>query len=247
MKSFFTLLKNEAKLNVRDMNMVLFAVIMPLVVLVILGFVYGSKAAFDGASYTFMEQSFGAVCAISMCAGGLMGLPLLISDYRERKILKRFRVTPISPALLLGVELTIYILYCVVSILTLSMVAILFWKVKIHGSYLAFIGSWLLTMLSTLSMGMMVGGLAKNTKQAGVIASALYFPMLAFSGTTLPTEAMPKLMQRITSLFPLTQGIALMKNTFLGLGTENCLLPMTVMIGVTAVCTGIAVRCFKWE
>lgn len=76
MKSFFTLLKNETKLNVRDMNMVLFAVIMPLVVLVILGFVYGSKPAFDGASYTFMEQSFGAVCAISMCAGGLMGLPL---------------------------------------------------------------------------------------------------------------------------------------------------------------------------
>lgn len=51
MKSFFTLLKNETKLNVRDMNMVLFAVFMPLVVLVILGFVYGSKPAFDGASY----------------------------------------------------------------------------------------------------------------------------------------------------------------------------------------------------
>lgn len=247
MKSFFTLLKNETKLNVRDMNMVLFAVIMPLVVLVILGFVYGSKPAFDGASYTFMEQSFGAVCAISMCAGGLMGLPILVSDYRERKILKRFRVTPISPALLLGVELTIYILYCVASLLTLSIVVVLFWKVKIYGSLLAFVGSWLLTMLSTLSIGMMVGGLAKNSKQAGVVASVLYFPMLVFSGTTLPIEVMPKIMQKITSLFPLTQGIALMKNTFLGLGTENYIIPITVMMGVTVVCTGIAVRCFKWE
>lgn len=247
MKSFFTLLKNETKLNVRDMNMVLFAVIMPLVVLVILGFVYGSKPAFDGVSYTFMEQSFGAVCAISMCAGGLMGLPLLVSDYRERKILKRFRVTPISPALLLGVELTIYILYCAVSLLTLSIVAVLFWKVKIYGSLLAFVGSWLLTMLSTLSIGMMVGGLAKNAKQAGVIASILYFPMLVFSGTTLPIEVMPQIMQKITSLFPLTQGITLMKNTFLGLGTGNCVIPIVVMLGVTVVCTGIAVRFFKWE
>lgn len=33
MKSFVTLLKNELKLNIRNMNMVIFAVIIPLVVL----------------------------------------------------------------------------------------------------------------------------------------------------------------------------------------------------------------------
>ena len=45
MKSFRILLKNELKLNIRNMNMVIFAVIMPLVVLVILGFIYGTKPA----------------------------------------------------------------------------------------------------------------------------------------------------------------------------------------------------------
>ena len=40
MKSFLILLKNELKLNIRNMNMVIFAVIMPLIVLVILGFIY---------------------------------------------------------------------------------------------------------------------------------------------------------------------------------------------------------------
>ena len=30
-----------------------------------------------------------AVCTISICAGGLMGLPLVVAGYRERKILKR--------------------------------------------------------------------------------------------------------------------------------------------------------------
>lgn len=32
MKSFLILLKNELKLNIRNMNMVIFAVIMPLIV-----------------------------------------------------------------------------------------------------------------------------------------------------------------------------------------------------------------------
>ena len=47
MKSFVTLLKNELKLNIRNMNMVIFAVIIPLVVLIILGFIYGSLLYHD--------------------------------------------------------------------------------------------------------------------------------------------------------------------------------------------------------
>ena len=58
MKSFRTLLKNELKLNIRNMNMVIFAVIMPLIVLIILGFIYGTKPVADGAAYTFMAVSY---------------------------------------------------------------------------------------------------------------------------------------------------------------------------------------------
>ena len=124
MKRYGVLLKNELKLNIRDMNMVIFAIAMPLAVLVVLGFLYGTKPAFPGADYTFLEQSFGAVCTISICAGGLMGLPLVVSEYREKKILKRFHVTPVSPALLPGVELTIYMLYCAVSLVMLAVTAV---------------------------------------------------------------------------------------------------------------------------
>lgn len=49
MKRFFTYLKTELKLSVRDMNMVIFAVIMPLVIFIILGIIYGTKPAYDGA------------------------------------------------------------------------------------------------------------------------------------------------------------------------------------------------------
>lgn len=247
MRTFGTLLKNELRLNIRNMNMVIFAIIMPLVVLVILGFLYGTKPAAAGAAYTFMDQSFGALCTISICAGGLMGLPLVVAEYRERKILKRFQVTPVSPVMLLAVEFTIYVIYAAVSMLTLFPVAKLFWNVTIHGSPLAFLGSWLLTMVSTLSIGMMVGGIAKNEKTASVIACVLYFPMLIFSGATLPFEVMPEMMQKIIRILPMTQGIQLMKETSLGLPVGNVWLPIIAMGTVTVLCTGVAVKCFKWE
>lgn len=246
MKRFFTFLKTELKLSLRDMNMVIFAVIMPLVVFIIFGIIYGRKPAYNGAGYTFLEQSFGAVGAIAICASGLMGLPLAVSGLREMKILKRLRVTPVSPVFILGVELAMYVVYCAVSLATLSVAALL-WGVRLHGSFWAFLGSWALTMLSTLSIGMLVGGVAKDTKQASVIACVLYFPMLVFSGTTLPLEVMPKAMRNVVSFFPLTQGITMMKNTFLGINESSVLLPVCVMLGVGAFCTVLSACFFRWE
>lgn len=189
----------------------------------------------------------GAVGAVAICAGGLMGLPQAVSTMREYKILKRLRVTPVSPVFILCVELTMYIVYCSVSLAVLVVPAALFWHVRLRGSLLRFIGSWALTMLSTLSVGMLVGGVAKDTKQASVIASVLYFPMLVFSSTTLPLEVMPRAMQKIVSLFPLTQGITMMKNAFIGADTGSVLLPVCVMLGLTALCTALSIRFFRWE
>ena len=86
MKAFKTMLKIELKLSLRGMDMFIFAICMPTVVLVVLGLFYGNKPAFDGASYSFLQQSFGALTSISICAGGVMGLPLVVSDYRSKHI-----------------------------------------------------------------------------------------------------------------------------------------------------------------
>ena len=118
---------------------------------------------------------------------------------------------------------------------------------RLRGSLPGFLGSWALTMLSTLSVGLLVGGVAKDTRQASVIASILYFPMLLFSGTTLPLEVMPKAMQTVVGVFPLTQGITMMKNAFLGIGPGSILPPICVMLALTALSTLLSLRFFRWE
>ena len=142
MKSYKTILKSEFKLSLRGMDMLIFAVIMPIVMLVVLGIIYGNKPAFEGADYTFIQQSFGALASISICAGGVMGLPLVVSDYRSKQILKRFKVTPISPVTILLAEVTIYFIYALISLLTLFAVAIIFFDFKMQGSILQFILGW---------------------------------------------------------------------------------------------------------
>lgn len=247
MKAFSTLFKTEMKLSLRGMDMIIFAICMPVVVMVILGIIFGSKPAFDGASYTFLEQSFGAVAAIAVGAGGVMGLPLVVSDYRHKKILKRFKVTPISPSVLLAVQVAVYAVYALASLVIVYVTAAILFGYQLNGSWLQFLGAYLLVMLSMFSIGMMVGGVSKNVKTAGVLCSVLYFPMLIFSGATLPYEVMPDPLQKAADILPLTQGIKLLKTASLGLPSDSALVPILVMVLLAAVCIGVAIRFFKWE
>ena len=240
MRTFKTILKNEMKLSLRDMNMVIFAICIPLVVLIILGVIYGDKPAFEGAEYTFLDQSFGALSTIAICSGG-------VSDYRSRKILKRFKVTPVSPVMILTVQVAIYIIYSVASLALLYIVSTLFFGFHLLGSLPAFLGGYILVMLSIFSIGMMVGGISPNSQTASVIASLLYFPMLIFSGATLPYEEMPSALQKIADILPLTQGIKILKAASLGLPIENIFVPLIVMAVLAVICIGVSFRFFRWE
>lgn len=247
MNKFFTMLKTELKLSFRGMDMVIFALCVPVVVAVILGTIYGNKPAVPGAEYSFLEQSFGALSTIAICAGGVMGLPLLVSDYRQKKILKRYKVTPTSPAFLLAVWVAIYAIYSLLSLVLVFGTLFLFFGCRFGGSFGIFLVTYILVMLSMFSIGLMVGGVAPDTKTASVIASVLYFPMLIFSGATLPYEVMPPVLQKVADILPLTQGIKLLKASSLGLPMGSVWIPIAVMAAFMVICGGIAIRFFKWE
>ena len=247
MKTFKTMLKTELKLSLRGMDMVIFAICLPLIILFILGIIYGNKPAFDGANYTFLEQSFGAFSTISICAGGVMGLPLVICDYRSKNILKRYQVTPVSPSIILIVQVTIYTLYAITSFILLYFTATIFFEFQFRGHFISYLGGYLLVIVTIFSIGMMVGGIAPNTKIAGIIASILYFPMLIFSGATLPYEIMPTTLQKVADVLPLTQGIKILKAATLNTAIENIIPSIIVMIFIALVCIWISLKFFKWE
>jgi ABC-2 type transport system permease protein len=247
MSAFRTMLKIELKLSLRGMDMFIFAICFPVVMVVLLGIIYGSKPAFEGAEYTFLEQSFGAISTIAICAGGVMGLPLLISDYRHKKILKRFKVTPAKPSLILAVHLVIYAIYSFVSLILIFIIMAFIFKCRFNGSFLLFMVSYLLVMLSMFSMGMMVGGVAPDMKTASIIASILYFPMLIFSGATLPYEVMPAVLQKAVNILPLTQGVKFLKAASLGLPVNSVLGPVIILILLAVICISISIKFFKWD
>jgi ABC-2 type transport system permease protein len=247
MRAFKALFRSEFKLMLRDMNIPIFGVGFPIIVAVIIGLVSGGKAAYEGAGYSFIDQSFGAFAAIAICATGLMGLPLLVADYRHKKILKRFMVTPVSPGVLLLVQFLLNLLMSIVSLISIFLICRIFWGYRMAGNVGLFLISYLLVLVSIYSLGMMLASLARNMQTANLLCTILYFPMLFFSGATIPYEIMPKAAQAVMNVLPLTHGIKLLKTASLGVPADNIMVSVLILAALGLLGLIISIRYFRWE
>lgn len=247
MRKFLKLLKIEGLLGLRCPDSIFFGVCMPVGIIVLIGIVSGSKPAFNGADYTLLESSFGALITVGICATAFMGIPLTIADYRDKKILKHFFVTPVSPTVLLLVQGVINMILSIVSAVLIYGVVELFFGYEMRGSKIGFILSYFLVMISMYSIGMLMASICKSIKIANIVCSIVYFPMLLLSGATIPYEIFPKALQYIANVLPLTQGIKLLKGFSLGLSQQSLSLPIIVMVVWSVVGIIVSIKTFIWE
>lgn len=246
MKKFAKLYWIEQKLAFRSADTMIFGIAMPIGVLFLIAVVAGQKTA-GGSSYTFLESAFASLIAVGICACAFMGLPLTIADYRDKKILKHFFVTPCSPVRMLGANVLCSAVMATLSAVAVVLVSVLVFGYRMQGNVLVFVGMWFLTLISMLSIGLLMASLCRTVKAVNAITSLVYFPMLFLSGATIPFELFPEGLQKVASVLPLTQGIKLMKEASMGIQTEGFMWRVALLTGITVVCTLISVRIFRWE
>ena len=152
---------------------------------------------------------------------------------------------PCSPARLLACDTLASGVMAVIATLILTVAAVGF-GYRMAGNILIYAVLWLLTMISMFSIGLMVASLCRTTKSMNVATSLLYFPMLLFSGASIPTEVFPKWFQMIAKLMPLGIGIDLLKLVSLGC-YDGIVIPVITLIAITAICGTIAVKTLRWE
>lgn len=246
MKRFLTLLRIEGILALRCPDGLLFGVVMPIGILFLIGFVAGNTQA-GMQEYTYMQSAFPSLLTIGICATAFMGLPATFSEYRDKKILKHFFVTPASPRLLLLVETLLAALTAIVSACMISLCATLFFAYHMEGSVLFFLGGFLLVLFSMYGIGMLIASLSPSLKATNIISSLIYFPMLFLSGATIPYELFPTPLQHLADFLPLTQGIQLLKNISLNIWNEQTMFAIGILVCIGCVTYYIAIRLFRWE
>ena len=245
MKRFLTMYQVEQKLFLRSPDVLVFNLIMPLVTFLIITMIAGGKDAAD-SGLTYLQSAYVSLSTVGICCSAFMSIPIVIVEYRAQGVLRRMYCSPCSPARLLACDTICSGVMAVISTLILTVAAVVFFGYRMAGNVMVYIAAWLLTMISMFSIGLMVASLCRTTKSMNVATSLLYFPMLLFSGATIPAEVFPKGFQLVAKWMPLGIGINLLKSVSMGC-YDRIILPVVTLTAVSILCGAIAVKTFRWE
>lgn len=125
----------------------------------------------------------------------------------------------------------------VVSLATLALALWVPWwfQVPIQGSLFLFFGLSALFLFSSMGWGLFLGTVAQNLQQALLLAFFSIFPIMVISGTLVPVESMPKSIQFLSYVSPLTYYMEIGLGIFLkGFGFD-VLWPQAVAMGILGV------------
>lgn len=235
--AFFTIFKTQTKLSVRGGDMLIFGIAMPVGIMLLLGFISSPETIRNG---------FSGVACIGMCASAFMGIPLTLAGFRYERILKRFKVTPASPGILLGANALLQTCFSVVCCILIFLVAHFCFGLTL-ASPLRFVATFVFGLFVLFSMGFLIGAIVPNIKTVNWVTTLIYFPSLFLSGATVPYDILPKGLQYVSNIFPMTQVIKLVDNAVLGAPLQQDFIRFGILIVVSLICYIIALKSFKWE
>jgi imidazolonepropionase-like amidohydrolase/ABC-type multidrug transport system permease subunit len=242
MKAYKALIALDLKLALRNRSVIFFNYLFPLVFFFIFG---QAMHAERGAAMTIV---IAMVLIIGILGNGLFGAGIRAVQEREANILRRYKVTPITPApLLFASVVTGWILYMPNVILIFTLAHFLYgmpWPQSM-ASILIFIT---LAIVGFRSIGLILASVVNSMQESQLLVQLIYLPMLFLSGATFPLAMFPPWLLVVTQFVPATymvtgiQGMLLRHEGILTDIQPAMALLLTAFVGLL-----ISYKLFRWE
>jgi len=187
---------------VRDGELIFWSLAMPVFFLVLFSFAF-SNGPSSNASTFLVPGIIGA----QVLSSGFWGVGVMLATFREKHLLRRIYLTPMPPwiffASLIAYRMT---LLATQAVLLVAAGALLF-HVRITGNPLEILAILILGTATFVSLGTIVGALARTTESANNIASVLTVPLAFVSDAYVPIDRFPHAVSAMLRLLPSTQFI----------------------------------------
>jgi ABC-type multidrug transport system permease subunit len=241
MKSYLELIKIDLKLALRLRTVIFFNYLFPLIFFFTFGTIFHA-----GQSVDAITQVITMSLALGVLGSGLFGAGIRSLQERELGILRRYKVTPITPGpLLVASMVTGWIVFMPYIGLMLVLSHYYYHMPWPHHmfSLLVFIS---LGLIAFRAIGLVIASVANTMQEGTILVQLLYFPMLFLSGATFPAEYFPPSLQIVSKFIPATyyvQGVKdiIKNNQGLNWGYVGALL-LTTVVGFI-----VGMKLFRWE
>jgi len=242
MRAYKALIGLDLKLALRQRSVIFFNYLFPLV------FFFVFAQAFHAERGSAMTIVIAMVIIIGILGNGLFGAGIRAVQEREANILRRYKVTPISPApLLIAATVTGWILFMPYVLLMFALAHFIYgmpWPANM-GSIL---------LLATVgitgfrAIGMILAAVANSMQESQILVQLIYLPMLFLSGATFPLSLFPPWLLTLTQFLPATYLVTGVEAMLMrGESIAQNLVPALALVLTTAVGLFLAYKLFRWE
>jgi ABC-2 type transport system permease protein len=195
---------------------------------------------------TTIDYYLPSMMAYVAVLAGLTYVSVTIVDQRERKVLRRYRATPLHPLQVLGAAMTGGAITVALEVVALALVGVFIFGAHGHGSWPLAIVALIVGIASFVSMGFLLTSVVSTSDAARGISSLIGFPMLFLSGIFFPVDALPQWIQTIVHVLPVYY-VSDALHQILNSGTGLPLLDVAVPLAWAVGCFALAAWRFRWE
>lgn len=181
--------------------------------------------------------------------GAMFGAALTLVTWRQKKILRRLRLAPVHTSAVVGARVGVSVAISLVQLAVFIGVALLpyfgltlttYWWMSIP---LVFAGT-----LAFLSLGLLVGAVAKTPESASAISNLVVLPMAFLGGAFFPLDFAPQWLQQLSLVFPLRHMVTGLQEVMVrGEPPASALPEMGLLVGFSVVVFLIAGWLFRWD
>ena len=241
-------LKTELLLYARSRELAFFTFLLPIILFVLLGSVYGNDTVKDDPGVKqskYLEAGMNGYGAISIA---FAGLAIVLVIRRESGVLKRLRATPLPAWAYIAAVLTSYVIAFAVEVACLILLGRFLFDVGVPDQLGSLALALLLGVVAFCGLGIGLTALIKSAEGASAVVNAIYLPMAFIAGSFFSPHSFPAFLRAIADVLPLTYFIRLVRGIMLH-GQSIWDLPGDVAV-ITAwglVGVLVAVKAFRWE
>jgi ABC-2 type transport system permease protein len=229
----------ETKLFFRQKIAVFFTFLFPLFLLFLFGSIWGKEPNY----FSYLIPMLISIVAFS---NALYGVGAVLAFYRESGILKRIGITPLPARTYIYGLLASRFFMVIFQAVFLFILALIFYKVKVKGSFVALSIVLVIGILSMISIGGIVASFSKTYEASIAISNVLFTPLSFLSGAFIPIFILPKFLQTVAKGSPLYHFIKVMQEIMVqGKGLSDEIVSLGVVIGCLLVCALITAKTFK--
>lgn len=207
----------ELKQFFRDRQSAFFNFLLPVLLLVIFGSVFGNQSVAPGSTITFAQYFVAGMIASGVLYTSFQNLAIAIPQERDDGTLKRLQGMPMPKLSYFVGKIGLVFTAYVAQVTLLIVVGKLFYKLQLPSGSQWFTFAWasVLGLVACTLLGIAFSVVPKNGKGAPALVSPIVLVLQFTSGVFFQYDQLPAWMQQFSALFPLKWLTQAMRSVFL--------------------------------